>query len=139
MSRWLLVVTMVFAAVCANGCIVINAEKSGSCWSGTVEPEDVTIREIDAVGKLDLEENRREGYKRIAERQCLSAGAQTHLIEAVFDKLNLEDAKRDVLLALVRNPCFHSSAKAALLDRLDGLALGEHRREILSAMGKRRG
>jgi hypothetical protein len=139
MSRWLLVAAIVFAAVCANGCIVINTEKTGSCWSTTVEPEDVTIREIDAVGKLDLQENRREGYKRIAERQSLSAGAQTHLIEAVFDKLDLEEAKRDVLIALVQNPCFHSSAKAALLDRLDGLALEDHRREILSAMSKRRG
>jgi hypothetical protein len=138
MTRWLLIAAVAFAAVCANGCIVINTEKAGSCWTTRVEPEDVTIREIDAVGKLDLESNRREGYNRIAQRRCLSAGAQTHLIQAVFENLDLESSKFDVLMTLVHNPCFHSTAKAALLDRLDGLALESHRRELLDAMSKHR-
>ena len=55
----------------------------------------------------------------------------------VFEHLSLEDAKLDVLLTLVRNRCFRPEAKSALLDRLDGLALEDNRREILDAMSKR--
>jgi len=139
MNRWMLIAAVAFVAVCTSGCIIINTEKTGSCWSTTVEPEEVTIREIDAAGKLELESNRQEGYTRIAQRRCLSAGAQTHLIEAVFENLDLESAKFDVLMALVQNPCFHSTAKAALLERLDGLALESHRRDLLDAMSKRQG
>jgi hypothetical protein len=137
MNKWLLVVGLALMMVCANGCIVINTEKVDASWSA--EPEDVTIREIDAVGKLSLDDNRREGYERIARRRGLSGGAQVHLVEAVFEHLALEDAKTGVLLTLVQNPCFRPEAKAALLDRLDGLALEDHKREILDEMSKKKG
>jgi len=120
-----------------SGCIIIDTEKVESWRSDVVEPADVTIREIDAVGKLSLDDNRREAYGRIARRRGLSAEAQVHLVEAVFEHLSLEDAKLDVLLTLVRNRCFRPEAKGALLDRLDGLALEDHRREILGAMSKK--
>jgi hypothetical protein len=138
MKTWLLIVGLALVMVLANGCIVIDTEKTETSWSPT-EPEDVTIREIDAVGKLSLEDNQREGYKRIAQRHNLSSGAQVHLVEAVFEHLSLEDSKVDVLLALVHNRCFSPEAKGAILDRLDRLALEDSRREILSAMNKRRG
>ena len=43
-----------------GGCIVIDTEKSQSWRSEVTEPADVTMREIDAVGQLSLEDNRRE-------------------------------------------------------------------------------
>jgi hypothetical protein len=139
MNRWLLIVASALVMACANGCIVIDTEKVAVCGSTQAEPEEVTIREIDAVGKLSVEENRQTAYKRIAERRCLCAGAQTHLVEAAFQNLESEDARFDVLLALVRNRCFSASAKAALLERLDGLDTEDHRREILDAMSHHRG
>jgi len=137
MKTWLLIVGLALVTVLANGCIVIDTEKTETSWSST-EPEDVTIREIDAVGRLSLEDNQREGYKRIAQRHNLSGGAQVHLVEAVFEHLSLEDSKVDVLLTLVHNRCFSPEAKGAILDRLDKLALEDSRREILSAMSRRR-
>ena len=138
MKTWLCVVGLGLVMALANGCIVIDTERTVTSASST-EPEDVTIREIDAVGKLSLENNRREGYKRIAQRHNLSSGAQVHLVETVFENLSLENSKVDVLLALVRNRCFSPDAKGAILDRLDGLALEDNRREVLSAMSRRRG
>jgi hypothetical protein len=138
MKKWLLVAGSVLMTTWLSGCIVIDTEKVDTSWrSEVVEPEDVTVREIDAVGKLSLDDSRREAYKRIARRHGLSAGAQVHLVEAVFENLSLDDAKMDVLVTLVRNRCFRSEAKGAVLDRLDRLALEDHRREILDAMGKK--
>lgn len=137
MRKRLLVAALALATACASGCIVIDVEKTGPRCASSIEPEDVTIREIDAVSKLSLNDNRREGYKRIAERQCLCPGAQTHLVEAVFEHLSLEDSKVDVLMALIHNPCFNSATKAALLERLDNLTLEDHRREVLEALSHR--
>ncbi len=137
MKKRLLIAGLVLTMTWLSGCIVIDTEKAESWRSDVVEPADVTIREIDAVGKLSLDDNRREAYGRIARRRNLSTEAQVHLVEAVFEHLSLEDAKLDVLLTLVRNRCFRPEAKSALLDRLDGLALEDNRREILDAMSKR--
>lgn len=137
MRRSLLIAGLAVMMVWLSGCIVIDTEKTQTCRTEVVESEDVTIREIDAIGKLSLEDNRREGYVRIAQRHGLSAGAQVHLVEAVFQHLSLEDSKLNVLLALVHNSSFRSEAKAALMDRLDQLSLEDHKREILDAMSKK--
>ncbi len=137
MKKWLLIAGLVLTMNWLGGCVIIDGETAESWRSDVVEPADVTIREIDAVGKLSLDDNRREAYNRIAKRHNLSTEAQVHLVEAVFEHLALEDAKLEVLLTLVHNRCFRPEAKSALLDRLDGLALEDHRREILDAMSKR--
>jgi hypothetical protein len=139
MRTWLLIAALALAMACASGCIIIDSEKVDWCCSSSVESANVTNSEIDAVSKLSLEDNRREGYKRIAERRCLCPEVQTHLVEAVFQNLSLEDSKVDVLLALIKNRCFNSAAKAAILQRLDNLSLEDSRREILDAISSRRG
>jgi hypothetical protein len=131
-----LLAVLILAAGWAGGCLVIHSEKTTSPRPESVEPEDVTIREIDAVGKLAFDNGRREAYKRIAERPGLSDGAQVYLIEAVFGRLAFEDAKVDVLRALIHNPCFSPAAKAAILERLDRLAFEGNRRKILDAISK---
>ena len=121
-----------------NGCIVIDTEKTESSWgSEAIEPENVTIQEIDAVGKLSMEDHRREGYERISHRHGLSTGAQVHLVEAAFGNLSRDDAKVDVLTTLVRNRCFRSETKAAILDRLGSLDREGSRKEILDVMSKK--
>jgi hypothetical protein len=139
MRTWLLVAALGMAMVCASGCIIIDTEKTGVCVTSSAEPADVTNGEIDAVSKLSLEDNRRDGYKRIAERRCLCPEVQTHLVEAVFQNLSLEDSKVDVLMALIHNRCFNSAAKAAILQHLDSLSLEDTRRDILDAIGSRKG
>lgn len=138
MKKWLLIVGLMGMLVWVNGCIVIDTEKADTSWKSEVnEPEDVTIKEIDAVGKLSMEDHRFEGYQRIARRHRLSNAAQVHLVEAVFANLSMEETKVDVLRTLIRNRCFRSDAKAAILERLDGLDSEESRREILDAMSKK--
>jgi len=137
MKRNLLIAALVVTAVWMSGCVVIHTEKREPC-SAAVGPDDVTIREIDAIGKLAFEDNRHSGYKNIAERPELGDRAQIHLIEAVFKRLAFEDAKVDVLLALVRNPSFSPAAKAVLLERLDRLAFEDNKRKILDALNEQR-
>jgi len=138
MRQWLWVAGLAGLLVWLSGCIVIDTEKTESSWrSEAPEPENVTIQEIDAVGKLSMDDDRREGYERIAHRHGLSTGAQVHLVEAALGNLSRDDAKVDVLVTLVRNRCFRSETKAAILDRLDGLDREDCRKEILDAMSKK--
>lgn len=132
-----LLAVLVLATGWTGGCLVIHSEKTHAPRSESVEPEDVTIREIDAVGKLAFDNNRRDAYQGIAERPGLSDGAQVHLVEAALGCLAFENSKVDVLQALIHNPCFSPAAKAAVLERLDRLAFEHNRRKILDAMSAR--
>ena len=136
MARMLLIVTLAVAAW-MGGCVVIESEEKPR-RPVVVEPDDATIREIDAVGRLAFDHDRKSGYERIARRQGLGGDAQVHLIRAVFKHLAFENAKVDVLLALVRNPSFTTAAEAALLDRLDRLAFENDKRKILDAVSARK-
>jgi len=129
---------LVAATAWMSGCLVIHTEE-GPCRPVVVQPDDATIREIDAVGKLAFDHDRKSGYERIAGRDGLGDGAQVYLIEAVFKHLSFENAKVDVLLTLVRNPSFGSAAEAALLDRVDRLAFEHDKRKILDAISARKG
>ncbi len=139
MKKSILTCGLVLAALWAQGCISIHSEEetvpARAPARGTT---DVTIREIDAVAKLSFENNRAESYKNIAQRDRLSDRAQVHLVEAVFKRLSFENMKVDVLLALIKNPCFSPAAKGAILDRLDRLSFENHRATILQAMNRRR-
>ena len=138
MRKWLLVAGLAGLMVWLNGCIVIDTEKTEStCRTEVAEPETVTIREIDAVGKLSSDSNREDGYKRIARRHGLSTAAQVHLIEAVFENLSRDSAKEKVLLTLIHNRCFRSEAKTAILDRIDGLARESSREKVMDAMANK--
>ena len=136
MARNVLIVTLAMAA-CMGGCVVIHTEEEPR-RPVVVEPDDATIREIDAVGRLAFDHDRKSGYERIAGRQGLGSGAQVYLIEAVFKHLAFENAKVDVLLTLVRNLSFTSAAEAALLDRVDRLAFEHDKRKILDAVSARK-
>lgn len=138
MTRNLLVASLVVVAAGMSGCLVIHTEDEPCRPVVVVEPDDATIREIDAVGRLTFDHDRKSGYDRIARRQGLGDGAQVYLIEAVFKHLSFENAKVDVLLTLVRNPSFNSAAEAALLDRLDRLAFENDKRKILDAVSARK-
>ena len=140
MRKWLWVAGLAGVMLWLSGCIIIDTEKAeslSSLRSETAESEEVTIQEIDAVVKLSVENHRRDNYRHIAHRHGLSTGAQVHLVEAVFGNLSRDDAKVDVLVALVHNRCFHSEAKAAILKHLDELSREDSRRKVLDAMGKK--
>lgn len=133
MRKALLTCGLVLAAIGLQGCIAIHTEKN---TTGSAGPGDVTIREIDAVAKLSFENNRQTAYKGIAQRGALSDHAQVHLVAAVFKHMSFENMKVDILLTLIKNPCFSAAGKAAILDRLDRISFENHKAEILQAMNR---
>ena len=137
MKRRLLIVGLLLLMWAGTGCVIIDVEKVHSCKPAPAEPVEATIQEIDAVGKLDFDHDRQSGYKRIAQREDLSDAVQIHLIEAVFEQLQFEQAKVDVLLTLVENPSFNSSGRTALLERVDCLAFDHNKKRILDAVNDR--
>ena len=135
MSKMLLAIGLVLVAACATGCIVIHTDEEVAHRPRAAGPADVTIREIDAAGKLAFDGDREAAFKKIAQREGLSEQAQFHLIDAAFKRLSFENAKVDVLLALAGNPRFSPAAKGTLLDRLDRLAFEDDKRKMLEALG----
>jgi hypothetical protein len=138
---------MVLAVFELTGCVVSIGNKPGHPRrpetrhprrpdGGCVAAVGV-IEEIDAVGKLSFEPNRRDAYSRIANREGLSDAVQEHLVNAVFDNLSFEPFKRDVLMTLISNPCFGPAGKQAILTQLDRLSFEPTKAEILEAISRR--
>lgn len=138
MRRRLPAIGLFIAAICMSGCVVVVDEEGGESRGHTHLPADPTIAEIDAVGKLSFESDREQGYKRIAQREGLSAHAQVHLVEAALGKLAFDNAKQEVLLTLIENPAFCDAAERTILEKLDRLAFENSKKKILEAIGKRK-
>jgi hypothetical protein len=136
MNRSLLVVGLLVSAICLGGCIVIVDEETRR--PRPYRPDDETIAEIDAVGKLSFDSDRKQGYERIAAREGISAEAQVHLVEAALGKLSFDNAKEDVLLTLIENPDFCSATERTILEKLDKLAFSSSKKGILKAISDRK-
>ena len=142
MKKSLLAVTLMVLAACLAGCLVIVDEETRGPKDrppGPPEPTERTIAEIDAVGKLAFDNDKREGYKRIAARAGISPDAQVYLVEAVFTRLVFDNAKEDVLLTLIGNPSFSEAAEQAILENLDRLPFDNTKQKILRAISARKG
>ncbi len=133
MKNSLIVVGLVVSVLCVGGCVVFVGEETRR----TRGDSDATIAEIDAVGKLSFDSERKKGYGRIAARQGLTAAAQVHLVEAVLGKLSFDNAKEQVLLTLIENPDFCSSAEREILERIDRLAFESSKKKVLKAIARR--
>ncbi len=139
MRRVLLNPVMILAAIWFTGCTVVVHEQRRHPQKPHVSrvPADGTIEEINAAGKLSFEPHRCDAFKRIAQRPGLSDAAQEHLVNAVFDNLSFEPFKRDVLMALISNPCFSPAGRQAILTQLDRLSFEPFKTEILEAISRR--
>lgn len=134
MKNGLLVVGLVSLALCVGGCTVIVGGETRGHRGGS----DATIVEIDAVGKLSFDSERKEGYERIARRQGLSPGAQVHLVEAALGKLSFDNAKEELLLTLIENPSFCGAAERKILESIDRLAFESAKKKVLKAISDRK-
>jgi hypothetical protein len=139
MKKDILTVGIFIILICLHGCVVVvDEDQTHPRQSEKHPPVDGTIAEIDAVGKLMLESNKRQGYENIAVRDNLSPEAQIHLVKAVFDNLTLESSKENILLTLIGNPSFSPVSERAILKRLNKLKLESNKRDILNAISKRK-
>ena len=125
-------ITFIF---CMQSCVIVVDEGQ---WPD--EPSqnnivsDETIVEIDAIGKLAFDNSRRDGFRRIAQREDISPEAQVHLIRTTFKKLSFENSKKEILLTLINNPNFCTAAEIEILESLDKLAFNNSKEEILEAI-----
>jgi hypothetical protein len=129
MRKSLFIFILFVLPICQCGCNVMG---SGSA------SRDKTVAKIDAVDKLKFERDKRKRYKKIASRAGISPDAQVYLIKTVFKKLTFENAKEEVLLALIKNPSFSSSAEKAIMDNLDKLVFESSKQKILKALSERK-
>ena len=134
-KRFLLANLIIIIVVCMQGCVVVVEE-------GQLPQEPLrkklssneTVIEIDAIGKLAFDNSRRDGFKRIAQREGLHPEAQVHLIRAAFQKLAFENSRKEILLTLINNPSFCSDAKIEILENLNKMAFDNSKEEILKAI-----
>ena len=135
MKKKYLLTCLMILVVCIQGCEIVVDDGQ---WPH--EPQqnnivsDETIIEIDAIGKLAFDNSRRDGFKRIAQREDISPEAQVHLIRAAFKKLSFENSKKEILLTLINNPNFCSTAEIEILESLEKLAFNNSKEEILKAI-----
>jgi len=134
MKNNLIVVGLVVSVLCVGGCVVFVSEETRRTRGGS----DAMIAEIDAIGKLSFDSERKKGYERIAAREGLTAAAQVHLAEAVLGKLSFDNAKEQVLLTLIDNPGFCSAAEREILESIDALAFESSKKKILKAISDRK-
>ena len=140
MRRLLLNSIMVLATFWLTGCtVVVHEPRRHPPRKPDVVcvPADGTIEEIDAVGKLTFEPSKLDAYMRIAKRPDLHDEAQVHLVNAVFDNLDFEPSKHNVLMAIISNPGFGPAGRQAILSQLDRLDFEPTKTEILEAISRR--
>ncbi len=130
MKNGLIIIGFAVSVVLLGGCFIFDDDEE---YAGGVLT-DTTIAEIDAVGELSFDSERKDGYKRIAKREGITPVAQVYLVEAVLDKLARDDSKQEVLLALIKNPSFSSVAEREILNDIDQLAFESTKKEILEAI-----
>ncbi len=135
MKKGLLVVGLFVSVLCLGGCVFVVSDETHE--HGDISA-DGTVAEIDAVGKLSFDSERKKGYERIAERQGLSPEAQVYLVGVVLRKLSFDNAKEQVLLTLIENPGFCSAAERKILESIDRLAFPSSKRKVLKAISDRK-
>ena len=135
MKNSLIVVGLIVSVLSLGGCVFVVKEETHKHRKA---PAGATVAEIDAVGKLSFDSERKKGYERIAERQGLSPEVQVYLVEAVLGKLSFDSAKEDVLLRLIENPGFCSAAEQEILESIDRLAFENSKKTVLKAISDRK-
>ena len=138
MRKSLQAIALFVSAIFASGCVVVVNEETREPRERAHLPADQTIAEIDAVSKLAFESDRKQGCKRIAQREGLSAKAQVHLVETALGKLAFDNGKEEVLLTLIENPSFCHAAEQAILEDLNRLAFESSKKKILEAISRRK-
>jgi len=134
MKNSLIVVELVVSMLCVGGCTVFVGDETRR----TRGDSDATIAEIDAIGKLSFDSERKEGYERIAVREGLTARAQVRLIEAILDNLAHDSAKQEVLLTLIANQSFSDAAERKIQGQIEKLAFESSKKNVLKAISERK-
>ncbi len=135
MRKSLIVVGLAVSVLFTGGCIFVHSDETHDHGRFSA---DSTIAEIDAIGKLSFDSERKKGYERIAEREGLSPEAQVYLVEAALRRLSFDNAKEQLLLTLIENPGFCSAAEREILERIDALAFESSKQKVLKAISDRK-
>ncbi len=135
----LAVMFVVLLSLLFAGCsITIGSGGGGPADRGIYRGDDAaTLAEIDAVSSLNFDDSKKKGYKNIASRPHLSAPAQIYLVQTSLATLNFEESKKDVIMALIKNPYFLGEGKKKILENLGAFHFNSTKEDILEALNRR--
>ena len=102
------------------------------------EPGDqATLAEINAAAGLNFENARADALRTIAQRPSLTPPCQVQLANQTFKKLDFDNDKVGVLVALIHNPAFSPPAKQTIMAQLSKLGFDKDRQTVLQAVNER--
>jgi hypothetical protein len=123
------------------GCVGVTVRHRSAADPGASVPvrpgDEVTLAEIDAASRLNMNVSRATALKAIASRPTLSPAAQVALVDSAYGRLDLESHRVSLLQAVIANPGFCDAAKHRIVTQLHRLAFSSHREEILASLNRR--
>ncbi len=127
-----------------TGCVVsIGGGSHGPDRSGpptvvvTDSADAATIAEIDAVAKLNMDNDRTHALTQIAERGTLALPVQVHLVNVTYRSLSFDNNKTHVLTKIIARPDFCDATRHAIVSQLGKLSFDSNRQHILQQINER--
>lgn len=130
--------------IALTGCVVsIGGGSHGPDHSGppTVVVSDsadaATIAEIDAVAKLNMDNDRTHALSQIAERATLATPVQVHLVNVTYRSLSFDNNKTQVLTKIIARADFCDATRHAIVSQLGKLSFDSNRQYVLQQINDR--
>lgn len=89
---------------------------------------------LEGLQTLSFSSDRAEVLTMLAGRDEIPQDDQVHLVDATLDMLSFSSEQVDVLLELIRNPCFSDEASKRIVARIDELSFDSNRKKILKEL-----
>jgi hypothetical protein len=103
----------------------------------TDSADAATIAEIDAVAKLNMDNDRTHALTQIAERGTLAVPVQVHLVNVAYRSLSFDNNKTHVLSKIIARPDFCDATRHAIVSQLHKLSFDNNRQHILQQINER--
>lgn len=140
----LLGISVIVFGASLTGCVVsIGGGSHGPDRSGpptvvvTDSADAATIAEIDAVAKLNMDNDRTHALTQIAERGTLAVPVQVHLVNVAYRSLSFDNNKTHVLTKIIARPDFCDATRHAIVSQLGKLSFDSNRQHILQQINER--
>jgi hypothetical protein len=141
LSRLLVPFSFLTFSVVLTGCVVAIGTGNGNDPQPPVvvtnSADAANLEEINAAGRLHLDEERARTLTRIAERPALTVAVQVHLINVTYRTLKLDEYKVQVLSVMIGRGDFCDATRHAIVSQLGKLQNDANRQTLLSQIDAR--
>jgi len=103
----------------------------------TDSADAAAIAEIDAVAKLNIDNDRAHALGQIADRGALAAPVQVHLVNVTYRSLKLDDTRTGMLVKIIARADFCDATRHAIVSQLGKLSSDANRQLILQQINER--